>query len=48
LIEIHDHFTNDAASAAFSDVALAPENGTVTPALPVVFDSKSGYLSTVM
>jgi len=48
LIESTNHFTNDAASAAFSDVALAPDDGTVTPALPVVFDSKSGYLSTVM
>ena len=45
----HDHFTNDApVRAAFSDVALAPEDGRVAPALPVVFDSKSGYLSTVM
>jgi len=48
LIESTTHFTNDAASAAFSDVALAPENGRVTPALPAVFDSGSGYLSTVM
>jgi hypothetical protein len=48
LSEITNHFTNAASLAAFSDVALAPENGTFTPALPVVFDSKSGYLSTVM
>jgi hypothetical protein len=43
-----NYFTDAAASAAFSDVALAPGDGTVIPALPVVFDSKSGYLSTVM
>jgi len=48
LSEIARHFTDAAASAAFSDVALAPENGRVGSALPAVFDSGSGYLSTVM
>jgi len=49
---------NDVASTAFSDVALAPDDihvaflqdgcSRVTLALPAVFDSGSGYLSTVM
>jgi len=48
LIEIPNHITNAVAMTAFSYVALAPEECRVTSALPAVFDSGSGYLSTVM